>query len=144
MNFQRGKIPDPSRFDEVAFVRSIPTPEHGNWGDLGYLRDTSWESQIPEIPADYFEEAVLGWPLRFRGSLGTPPLIRAKRLPVLEANCKYLQDKSCSDRSEHCRPGSGKLPECYCAPFEKDRVCKVATEVGKAWDKGIYVFVVEE
>jgi|JI10StandDraft_1071094.scaffolds.fasta_scaffold464804_2 hypothetical protein len=143
MGWRKGTLDDPERFGKLSFLASIPTKTN-QWGLLGKLRETPWWDEMVEVPNDIYKDAINGWVAPLRKALGTPPRVRAKRLPVISAMCKEYQDKSCPSRTELCRPGTGKMPKCYTAPFEDSETCYVAYDVAEAWDEGRYVFSVRE
>lgn len=135
-------IPDPLRFSELRVMYPVPARED-HWGVLAPLRDTPWGTQIPTVSGEALSHAFHGEPKFLREMLGQPPRIRGQRLPVVHALCALTHNEQCVLAGDHCRPGSGALPDCYQAPYELSSVANVASAVGKAWDEGRYVFVVE-
>lgn len=143
MSWRKGELPDPERFGKIKFLCPVPSKKD-YWGILGSMRDTLWWPEIISVHKDVYNDAINGWVTPLRKSLGTPPLVRAKRLPVLATMCAEYQDKSCLNRSEYCRPGTGKMPSCYVPPIDSEAARHVATDVAEAWDDGRFVFAIRE
>jgi len=135
-------IDDPDRFRKVPVM--YPLPLEGNpWGTLLPLRGTVWGDQIPIVTGEALSHALHGYPKQLLEMLGRPPKGRTLRLAVGDRMCLEAQEGICELAGSHCVPGSGKLPDCYVAPCEDRQVRVLATAVGRAWDEGRYVFVVE-
>lgn len=135
-------LDDPTRFRRVPVLYPIPAPENP-WGVLLPLKETSWGKQIPVVTGEVLSHALHGKPTPLLEMLGRPPKGRPLRLAVEDRMCLEAQQQICELATPHCLPGSGKLPECYVAPAEDRRLRQLATAVGRAWDEGRYVFVVE-
>lgn len=115
-----------------------PIPEKGDpWGVLAPLRGSSWGDQIPIISGEMWTYALHGHTHPLRQKLGSPPVVRAKRLPVVDRECS---DFKCALRTELCLPGSGKLPNCYQSPWRE--MHRLTYALATAWDEGRYVVVV--
>lgn len=135
-------IADPVRFSNVKVMYPVPDNE-GPWGVLRPLKGTSWGEQISTVSGEALSHALHGEPKFLREQLGRPPIQQAKRLPVAQAMCLHSQMQECAFAKPHCRPGSGKLPDCYTAPSEDAKMQSILWAVARAWDDGRYVFVVE-
>jgi hypothetical protein len=139
VTFLKGTFID-SKFGSLDFL-AIP---NSVWvSNLKSKLEKSWAEQIPYVSKQAYDDATYGYIQPLLKQLGTPPKIRAKRLPVLMSLCKYHQDGTCHDRSDKCRPGVDMLPECYYAPLEESAISLLATEIGRAWDASRYVFIIE-
>lgn len=57
--------------------------------------------------------------------------------------CYEHQCQICQMAKDHCRPGSGEMPDCYVAPTEDRQLRTLAVAVAQAWDEDRYVFVVD-
>lgn len=123
-------------------MHPIPLPED-LWGILAPLRGTSWGQEIPVISGEILAHAKHGLPKMFRQALGTLPRNRPKRLPTVQAFCWERQLNTCAAASGHCIPGSGKLPPCYSAPSPDETLRMLGATVGRAWDEGRYVFLID-
>ena len=135
-------LDDPDRFRKVPVL--YPTPLSDNpWGVLLPLRDTVWGAQIPTVTGDALSHALHGDPKLLLEMLGRPPRGRPLRLAMEDRRCIEAQQKTCELAGSHCVPGSGKLPDCYLAPCEDRLLRLLAITVGRAWDEGRAVFVVE-
>ncbi len=115
----------------------IPT-KAASWGVLEPLKQSAWGKQIPIVTGEVWSLALHGRTRPLRLLLGSPPRVRANRLPVAERACIM---PNCVLRGVHCIPGSGKLPNCYQPQSPELRRLQYA--VGMAWDEGRYVIVVE-
>ena len=135
-------IDDRERFRKVPVL--YPTPLPGNpWGVILPLRETVWGAQIPTVSGDALSHALHGDPKALLEMLGRPPRGRPLRLEMEDRRCSEAQGETCALAGSHCVPGSGKLPDCYLAPCEDRTVMALAIAVGRAWDEGRAVFVVE-
>jgi hypothetical protein len=135
-------INDPDRHGSFSIL--YPTPLPGNiWGVLAPIREHPWGALIPTVSGDLLSHALHGHPRELRNALGRPPLHRPKLLVLKDKLCMEHQKDLCVIRGPHCMPGSGKLPDCYVAPYEDIELRRLLTVIGKAWDEGRYVFVVE-
>jgi hypothetical protein len=133
---------DVDRHGEIRVL--YPSPLRGEpWGVLAPLRATSWGREIPVVRAEHLSHALHGHPTPLRRTLGIPPTERPRRLPLLETMCMERQAGRCPMGTVDCVPGSTRLPECYVAPSEDLTLRRLGTLVGRAWDEGRYVFVVE-
>jgi hypothetical protein len=121
-----------------------PIPRDGDaWGVLRPLKDTPWGDLIPVVHGDDFSLALHGHTMPLVRNLSRPPSVLGRFLGREDSWCKLLQEQTCMDAAEHCKPGKG-LPECYEAPgFEDDRIKWLASAVAHAWAEGRYVVVVE-
>lgn len=120
----------------------VPLPA-SPWGVMLPMRDTSWADQIPVVTGEALSHALHGYLRPLREMLGNPPTVRAMRVPMEDRMCWEAQAGICEMAKPECHPGSGALPECYAAPTD-DRVLRaLGVAVGRAWDEGRYVFVVE-
>lgn len=135
-------IQDPDRFRRVPVLYPTPLPDN-LWGVLLPLRDTVWGAQIPTVTGDALSHALHGDPKAFLEMLGRPPRGRPLRLAMEDRRCLEAQQETCALAGSHCVPGSGKLPDCYLAPYEDRTLRLLAVTVGRAWDEGRAVFVVE-
>lgn len=136
------RIPDPDRHMELLVLYPLPLPDNP-WGVLEVLRNTSWGEQIPTVSGEALSHALHGHPKPLREMLGNPPRTRAMQIPLEERICLEAQQNICAMAGPHCRPGLRTLPDCYVAPSE-DRVLRaLGVAIGRAWDEGRYVFVVE-
>jgi len=135
-------IKDSERFRTVPVLYPTPLPDNP-WGVLLPLRDTVWGAQIPTVTGDALSHALHGNPKALLEMLGRAPRGRPLRLAMEDRRCIEAQQESCALAGSHCVPGSGKLPDCYLAPCEDRTVRLLAITVGRAWDEGRAVFVVE-
>ena len=136
------RFPDDVRFRIIKVLYPLPQPDN-YWGVLLPFKETSWGAQIPTVTGDSLSHALHGDPDLLLKSLGVPPPVRANRLPMEDKLCYEHQCKMCGMATKDCHPGSTKLPDCYVPPTENREVRDLATAVGRAWDEGRYVFVVE-
>jgi hypothetical protein len=121
-----------------------PTPLPDNpWGVLLPLKDTTWGEQIPVVTGEALSHALHGRAKPLLEMLGRPPKGRPFRLEEWDRICLEAQQGICELAGSHCTPGSGKLPDCYQAPTEDRGLRALAIAVGRAWDEGRYVFVVD-
>lgn len=137
------KIPDPDRFRTVHVCYAIADPPNSPWGALTPLMGSSWSGQIPVVSGEILSHALHGLSKPLWEALGVPPRVRALRVALKARRCVEYQERVCEHASAVCVPGSSKLPGCYVAPFPDLDLRRVASEVGKAWDEGRYVFVVD-
>lgn len=136
------RIPDPDRHTTLLIMYPLPLPDNP-WGVMAPIRETNWGAQMPIVTGEVLSHALHGHPKPFREMLGNPPRIRARQVPLEERICLEAQQNICANAGPHCRPGSKALPECYVAP-SADRVLRaLGNAIGRAWDEGRYVFVVE-
>ena len=143
MGMRKGELQDKDRHEKIRFLASIPSKKDP-WGDLAVLKGTPWEAEIPVVDKMAYTDAINGWAAPFRKALGTPARVRAKRLPIISTLCGEHQQGTCPNRADHCRPGSGKLPRCYEAPFEDASVRNIASIVAEAWDEDRFVIVIRD
>lgn len=135
-------IDDPDRFRKVKVL--YPIPMEGNpWGTMLPLKDTSWGAEIPTVTGDALSHALHGHPKALLEMLGRPPKGRMLRILMEDRMCIEAQQGICGMAGSHCAPGSGSLPDCYQPPCEDRGLAVLAVVVGRAWDEGRYVFVVE-
>lgn len=137
-----------TRFDDTdrhtMMLVMYPSPLPGNpWGVLAPLRETSWGREIPVVSGEALSHAMHGYVKPLREQLGVPPLEHARRIPLRHRVCWLKQQGLCAAATQHCLPGSAKLPSCYIGPSEDEGLQLLGTAVGRAWDEGRYVFVVD-
>lgn len=132
---------DKDRRDPLRVLYPSPLREDA-WGVLAPMRDTSWGKEIPLVLGEELSHALHGHVTPLRRKLGVPPPVRARRLPLVETACLERQEGRCPMATADCFPGSTRLPECYVAPSHDERLRRLGTMVGRAWDEGRYVFVV--
>lgn len=135
-------ILDPDRHSTLKVLYAIPLPLD-YWGVFTVFRASSWGAQIPTVTGEALSHALHGRPKPLREQLGRPPQIRARMIPALDRLCRDAHPNLCSSVTPLCIPGSGQLPACYEAPVHLQEFRELATIIGRAWDEGRYVFVVE-
>ncbi len=86
--------------------------------------------------------ALHGRPKPLREQLRRDPRLTVGLVPDKDRRCR-LYGKMCGLSTPECIPGSGKLPDCYEAPQEERELRLLMIAVGRAWDEGRYVFIVE-
>lgn len=136
------RFDDPDRHTMLLAMYPSPLPADF-WGVLAPLRKTSWGREIPVVTGVALSHALHGYVKPLREMLGVPPRERARRLPLVQRVCLQRQQGMCGMAGAHCVPGSTKLPDCYVAPTEDFHLQIAGIAVGRAWDEGRYVFVVE-
>lgn len=135
-------IDDRDRETKLLVLYPIPFPDDP-WGVLAPLKGTSWGKQIPTVTGEALSHALHGRAKPLREMLGVPPHGRLLKIDEGDRRCLEQQQQLCPMAGPDCIPGSTRLPDCYVAPSE-DRTLRVLGEaVGRAWDEGRYVFVVE-
>lgn len=138
MNVARYTI-DSEEWGRVLLLR--PIPKDGDiWGDLSVLRGTPWGDQIYAISGEVLSHALHGHVMPLMRALGTPPLVRARRLPPEYQECALI--KSCILSGPECKPGS-TVPACYTPPVLPPEAQQAASVVALAWKEGRHVVVVE-
>lgn len=135
-------IDDRDRDAKLMVLYPVPFPDDP-WGVLSVMRGTSWGAQIPTVTGEALSHAFHGRAKPLREMLGVPPRTRALRIAEGDRRCLEQQLLLCPMAGPNCIPGSGALPDCYVPPSE-DRTLRVLGEaVGRAWDEGRYVFIVD-
>lgn len=123
---------------DVLVSRATPSGDDF-WGLLRPLAGTDWESLIPVIPVNVFDDAVHGHLTPLLNLIGRPP----ERLLQLAPAGICEKRGRCTLYTSDCVPGN-QTPLCYLPPLQDPEVQEAARVVVQAWRKGYYVIVVEE
>lgn len=130
--FREITITDPEQ-GRILLLVAIPIGED-SWGRLAPLRGTPWEAQIQVVTGEALSHALHGWATPLVRELGSPPYVRADRVPPEAGRCALYG--ACVGSSRFCRPGP-KTPECY------ESAVPVGSRVALAWREGRHVVVVQ-
>ena len=128
-------------FGDLELVYAIPRDDEP-WGAYAPLKGTLWEPCIAQVSGIVFSQALLADTKALRKQLGRPPRIDARRLPDEMAFCAKAFDGTCAMATAFCRPGTGRLPQCYVAPGLDPEVALVAASVALEWKENRYTAVV--
>jgi hypothetical protein len=132
------KIPDPHwGYPTIARV----LPKNGDpWGILEGLEGTPWDPLFPRVDDLTLDQALRGFATPLVRVLGPPPKALVKRLPVIQAQCRWKD--TCVGATKNCVPGP-KVPDCWESAGIPESLVPAISHVVKLWREGIHVVLLQ-